>query len=470
MERTFRQLASEKGLEFDVNFAPDLPDTIRTDEKRLQQVVLNLLSNAFKFTANGKVALSVRTAHGGWSPTHPVLRDVENALEFSVSDTGIGIPKDKQKLIFEAFQQADGTTSRKYGGTGLGLSISREIAGLLGGELQVASKPGVGSTFTLYVPVLAADAPILAHPVAESGTPTPPALVIEPTDDRGNLGKEPFVLIVEDDPSFAGILLDLAHEAGLKGIISPTGSGTTALARKMQPLAITLDLGLSDIDGFVLLDLLRHEPETASIPVHVISGGDRAADAIALGASQVIEKPVEREALASLFTAIAETKGRSKPSAPAKPQSRRKAVKGLKNTRILIVDDDIRNIYSLTSVLEAHGAEIFHAERGADGIAILEANPDINLGLVDIMMPDMDGYETIRRIRSTRGIADIPLVAVTAKAMKGDRRKCLDAGASDYISKPVDIDLLLALIRVWIDRSQSDRDGRVREVESVNAA
>jgi len=336
--------------------------------------------------------------------------------------------------------------------------------------LQVASKPGVGSTFTLYVPVLAADAPILSHPVAEAGADEIPALVIGATDDRGNLGKEPFVLIVEDDPSFAGILLDLAHEAGLKGIISPTGSGTTALARKMQPLAITLDLGLSDIDGFVLLDLLRHEPETASIPVHVISGGDRAADAIALGASEVIEKPAERAALARLFSEIAATKGRAKSPAPAKPQSRRKAAKGLKDTRILIVDDDIRNIYSLTSVLEAHGAEIFHAERGADGIAILEANPDISLGLVDIMMPDMDGYETMRRIRSTRGIADIPLVAVTAKAMKGDRQKCLDAGASDYISKPVDIDLLLALIRVWIDRSQSDRDGKAREVRPVIAA
>ena len=270
--------------------------------------------------------------------------------------------------------------------------------------------------------------------------------------------------------SFAGILLDLAHEAGLKGIISPTGSGTAALARKMQPLAITLDLGLSDIDGFVLLDLLRHEAETASIPVHVISGGDRAEDSMALGASQVIEKPAEREALAKLFAAIAETKGKSKPRTSSKGQARGKPVKGLKGARILIVDDDIRNIYSLTSVLEAHGAEIFHAERGADGIAILEANPDINLGLVDIMMPDMDGYETIRRIRSTAGIAGIPLVAVTAKAMKGDRRKCLDAGANDYIAKPVDIDLLLALLRVWIDRSQSVRDDKPRETEPVIAA
>lgn len=385
---------------------------------------------------------------------HPVLRDVQNALQISVSDTGIGIPKNKQMLIFEAFQQADGTTSRKYGGTGLGLSISREIAGLLGGELQVKSKSGAGSTFTLYVPILAADAPILSHPVPDDGfEQSRPKPVQEPTDDRGNLGKMPFVLIVEDDPAFAGVLLDIAHEVGLKGIISPTGSGTTALARKMQPSAITLDLGLSDIDGFVLLDLLRHEPETASIPVHVISGGERADEALALGASQVIEKPANRDTLTRLFQAIAKSKPDKRKPPAMKLKSRAKAARELKGTRILIIDDDIRNIYSLTSVLEAQGAKILHAERGSDGIAILENNPEIDVALVDIMMPDMDGYETMRRIRSTPAISHIPLVAVTAKAMKDDRQKCLSAGANDYIAKPVDIDLLLALVRVWIDRS-----------------
>ncbi len=461
MERTFRQLASEKGLAFEVNFAPDLPRSIHTDEKRLQQVVLNLLSNAFKFTAQGKVELDVDIVRSGWSADHAVLRDVSDALEISVRDTGIGIPTDKQKLIFEAFQQADGTTSRKYGGTGLGLSISREIAGLLGGELQVRSTPGEGSTFTLFLPLRAASAPALAHPVASEGLHLAPEQdpTIEPTDDRGNLGKDPFVLIVEDDPTFAAILLELAHDAGLKGVISPTGSGSAALARKFQPAAITLDLGLGDMDGFVLLDLLRSEPETDAIPIYVISGGELAADALSLGAAEVLEKPVERDRLTALFRSVARQKRRK----PASASARRKGpspAKELAGKRLLIVDDDIRNIYSLTSVLEARGAKILHAERGQEGIDLLEANPGIDVALIDIMMPEMDGYETMRRIRANPKIAEIPLVAVTAKAMQGDRQKCLDAGASDYIAKPVDIDVLMALLRVTVERAAIERQPR----------
>jgi HAMP domain-containing protein/signal transduction histidine kinase/CheY-like chemotaxis protein len=457
MERTFRQLASEKGLDFEVNFAPELPQSIRTDEKRLQQVVLNLLSNAFKFTSDGKVELDVRIAEKGWSPGHPVLREVEHAIEISVSDTGIGIPANKQKLIFEAFQQADGTTSRKYGGTGLGLSISREIAGLLGGELQVRSIPGEGSTFTLFIPLRAASAPALAHPVAAAGEPAPVTGPIEPIDDRGNLGKNPFVLIVEDDPAFATILLDLAHEAGLKGVISPTGAGSTAFARKLQPTAITLDLGLSDMDGFVLLDMLRRDGETADIPVHIISGGQQAEDALKLGAAEVIEKPAERERLVELFTSVAKLKPRKKTARPAKKPAPTQELAG---KRVLIVDDDVRNIYSLTSILEARGAETLHAERGQEGIDLLESNRDIDIALIDIMMPEMDGYETMRRIRSMREIAKTPLVAVTAKAMKGDRQKCLDAGADDYIAKPVDVDMLLALLRVTFERRAIERQNR----------
>ncbi|HEV2044010.1 MAG TPA: ATP-binding protein, partial [Sphingomicrobium sp.] len=236
MERTFGQLASEKNLAFKVDFDESLPATILTDEKRLQQVVLNLLSNAFKFTAEGSVTLAVKPASSGWSANHPVLHGQE-AIEISVSDTGIGIPQDKQRLIFEAFQQADGTTSRKYGGTGLGLSISREIARLLGGELQVKSKPGEGSTFTLFVPLKSAGrrislpGPELGESLAIDAVPTPILLA----DDRANLDGKPFVLIVEDDPTFAGILLDLAHAAGLKGVISSSGSGTVAMVRKMKP-------------------------------------------------------------------------------------------------------------------------------------------------------------------------------------------------------------------------------------------
>jgi CheY-like chemotaxis protein len=462
MERTFRQLASEKGLSFKVDFDEALPATIRTDEKRLQQIVLNLLSNAFKFTAQGGVTLSVRPATEGWSPSHPVLREVDQAIEISVRDTGIGIPQDKQKLIFEAFQQADGTTSRKYGGTGLGLSISREIARLLGGELQVRSVPNEGSTFTLYIPTQSFGGPLaIPATLVEDGVAETPAMIsYAPPDDRDELSGQPFVLIVEDDPTFASVLLELAHEQGLKGVISSAGSGTVAMVRKLRPSAITLDLGLSDIDGFVLLDLLRHDPDTSDIPVHVISGAEQAEHALTIGAAGVTEKPADRDHIAALFRSVAESarssgkKGRLPARRPTK-KSKREAIPEIAGSRILIIDDDIRNIYSLTSVLEVHGVEVLHAERGAEGISILLAEGNIDVALVDIMMPDMDGYETMQRIRSTPSIADVPLVAVTAKAMKGDRQKCLDAGASDYIAKPVDIDLLLALMRVWIGRARS---------------
>jgi CheY-like chemotaxis protein len=231
------------------------------------------------------------------------------------------------------------------------------------------------------------------------------------------------------------------------------------MIRKMRPSAITLDLGLSDIDGFVLLDLLRHDPESCDIPVYVISGAEQAAHALTLGAETVIEKPAERAELSELFTKMGEKFAVQGPRKSRKA-SRRKAGETpigpleLAGKRLLIVDDDIRNIYSLASVLEANGAEVLHAERGAEGIALLEQEPDIDIALIDIMMPEMDGYETMRRIRANPRLAHIPLISVTAKAMKGDRQKCLNAGASDYISKPVDIDLLLALLRVWIGRSR----------------
>jgi signal transduction histidine kinase/CheY-like chemotaxis protein len=466
MERTFRQLAADKGLDFNVKFDPKLPQSVRTDEKRLQQIVLNLLSNAFKFTSKGSVTLGVRCAESGWSPTHPVLRNADRAIEIAVTDTGIGIPEDKQKLIFEAFQQADGTTSRKYGGTGLGLSISREIARLLGGELQVRSNPGEGSTFTLYIPLEAeasAPAGTIGAPARydNSGAVIPTALPtgFEVNDDRDELGKEPFVLIVEDDPTFASILLDAAHEAGLKGVVSTAGAGTLSMARKLQPTAITLDLGLADIDGFVLLDLLKHDPNTSHVPIHVISGADRSNSVIGMGAFGVTEKPAERAQLVGVFTELREHARAQKPRRKTKAATQQpvRQIPELAGAKVLIVDDDIRNIFSLTSVLESHDVEVLHAERGKDGILMLEQTPGVDVALIDIMMPEMDGYETMRQIRQRLELADLPLIAVTAKAMKGDRQKCLDAGASDYIAKPVDIELLLALLRVWVARSR-ERD------------
>jgi signal transduction histidine kinase/HAMP domain-containing protein/DNA-binding response OmpR family regulator len=482
MERTFRQLAADKNLDFNVEFDSNLPAAIRTDEKRLQQVVLNLLSNAFKFTAHGGVTLAVRCAQGGWSRSHPVLRGVDTAVEIAVTDTGIGIPEDKQKLIFEAFQQADGTTSRKYGGTGLGLSISREIARLLGGELQVRSTPGEGSTFTLFVPLQAvAPATSVTGGASarydNSGAMVPTALPtgFEVSDDRDSLGGDPFVLIVEDDPTFASLLLDMARATGLKGVVSTAGAGTLAMARKLQPDAITLDLGLSDIDGFVLLDLLKHDEHTRHVPIHVISGADKIASVIDMGAFGVTEKPAEREALTEVFRGLARHIETAEPrveliaqAPPGEAAPAARKVPELAGARILIVDDDIRNIYSLTSVLESYDVEVLHAERGADGILILEQTPGIDLALIDIMMPEMDGYETMQQIRQRHALAEVPLIAVTAKAMKGDRQKCLDAGASDYIAKPVDIDLLLALLRVWVARAREN--ARMPALASAQAA
>ncbi len=568
MERTFRQLASDKGLDFAIEIDPRLPETMKTDEKRLQQVILNLLSNAFKFTARGAVTLrfgledAVAGRRGRAGP---------RMLSVAVTDTGIGIPEDKQKLIFEAFQQADGTTSRKYGGTGLGLSISREIANLLGGELRVHSNPGKGSTFTLVVPLDGPEMRSLPSNQAVIGdynaTAHDAATEASSSDDRNNIQLgDTVILIVEDDPTFGRVLLDVARSAGLKAVLSPAGAGTLALARQIMPDAITLDLGLADIDGWVLFDLLRHDAATASIPIHVISGAQDAAGLSQKGAASVILKPVGQEELAQIFASVeADPRGKRRsmlvidadedrraatiaairddsvsiteldrlpenpegalqsyssiilsldtanPDAgallarlaqhhetvtgsvilfgtevsspaidemPVLKQMRRAQDMGelvqilqaamavnvmgqgggipdLAGAKVLIVDDDIRNIYSLTSFLEACGLEVLHAEGGREGIAILENHPDINIALVDIMMPEMDGYETMRAIRDRDLLAHIPLIAVTAKAMKGDRQKCLDAGASDYIAKPVDLDLLLALLRVWVGRSRT---------------
>jgi HAMP domain-containing protein/signal transduction histidine kinase/CheY-like chemotaxis protein len=595
MERTFRQLAADKGLGFKIKVDPELPATIRTDEKRLQQVVLNLLSNAFKFTSEGEVVLEFCVPDHRGNGTKTVRKE----LAIAVTDTGIGIPEDKQKLIFEAFQQADGTTSRKYGGTGLGLSISREIARLLGGELQVKSQPGRGSTFTLVIPI---DGPANAMANTAMALPAPSRNAPQPSeneraqpadfvDDRDSITPDDrVVLIVEDDQTFGEILLGLAREAGLKGVLSTAGAGTLALARKLMPDAITLDLGLSDIDGWVLFDLLRHDRKTRRVPIHVISGAEDIQSLLKKGAAGVSTKPVAEEELSKVFqdihsrtvriqrrvlvadadsdqrlalvnairdgvtsvTAVSRiaanaedlglsqydaivlglgrsAKDNAQVIAEVKPHlangasqllvfapnadaadaalDQNKALKStpraenfaqlpnllaqmlpseegdapdvdaideadvadLADAKVLIVDDDIRNIYSLTSVLETYNIQVLHAERGRDGIAILEDEPDIDVALIDIMMPEMDGYETMREIRKIPALKDLPLISVTAKAMKGDRQKCLEAGASDYIAKPVDIDLLLALLRVWVARS-GPRHQSEAAIESLSSA
>jgi HAMP domain-containing protein/CheY-like chemotaxis protein/GAF domain-containing protein len=607
VERTFRQVAESKKLGFTVSPSARLPKMMRTDSKRLHQVLKNLLSNAFKFTETGGVELQIEPAADGWSADQEALNKAEGVIAFRVTDTGIGISKEKHQVIFEAFQQADGTTSRKYGGTGLGLSISREIARLLGGEIRLESAPGEGSTFTLYLPVtyVAPAAPARLRPHLPPSDPEPtsadeavvPAGADEDIDgaaDGAGLAEVPaieddrytiepadrVVLIVEDDVTFAHILLDMARERGFKGVVAAQASSAVALARDLKIDAVTLDLRLPDRDGWTVLDRLKHDPKTRHIPVHIISGYDEPQRGLKLGAIASLQKPVQKEDLDHVFAhikdfverpiknllivedndvqrrsvveligntdvhSIAVATGREAldvlrtqridcmvldlglpdmdgfefidrvknelgltdlpiivytgkeltkrqetelrrvaeaivikdVKSPERlldetalflhrvqanlPEPKRKVLEQLHRTadpvlagrKVLIVDDDVRNIFALTTVLERQGIEPLYAETGRDGIALLKSTPGVEAVLMDVMMPEMDGYETMRAIRKINKFKKLPIVALTAKAMKGDREKCIDAGASDYISKPVDVDQLLSLLRVWLYR------------------
>lgn len=540
-------------------------------------------------------------------------------LAFSVRDTGVGIPSDKLQLIFEAFQQADGSTARKYGGTGLGLSISRELARLLGGEIRVESTVNIGSTFTLYLPYNRAGfinyeqtrqpqparlAPPQASNAAPSLAPAPAALpeadldldvTTVPTvtvtdastgkveyatllDDRGLIAPgDPSVLIVEDDERFAKTLLDFAREKNFKGIVTYRGDSALSLARDYLPSAILLDIDLPDIDGLTVLDRLKRDPSTRHIPVHVLSALRERERALRQGAISYINKPVSRDALQEEFKRIqkflmggkrsllvveddmaqresivsligdadvhivtAETgaaamkalaeqpfdcmvldltlpdisgfdlldqigklpalrdlpiviytakelsrkdvtklkryaktivvKDARSPerlldetalflhrSQASLPDAQRKMLEeihaldgGLAGRKVLIVDDDLRNIFALSSLLERQQMQVLFAENGRDGIEVLEKDPSIEIVLMDIMMPEMDGYDTMRAIRRIPKFKSLPIITLTAKAMKGDRDKCIAAGASDYITKPVDVAQLLSMMRVWL--------------------
>ncbi|HVR03846.1 MAG TPA: response regulator, partial [Polyangia bacterium] len=572
VERTFRHVAEQKKVEFVVDIARALPRAMHTDVKRLQQVIKNLLSNAFKFTERGSVTLAMRVATGGWSRDAATLESADVVVAFAVSDSGIGIPDDKQRIIFEAFQQADGTTSRKYGGTGLGLSISREIARLLGGEIRVESEPGVGSTFTFYLPrayvYVAPPRPTVAplgilRPLTESSSP--PTIVVS----------QPF----EDDPTFAGIMRDAARARGFKVVVALEGDTGLALARRYKPAAITLDLRLPDTDGWTVLDRLKHDPSTRHIPIHIVSADDQRTRGLKLGAVAFLQKPATEEALEKAFgdlggfvdrriknlivvedndrerqsivelvsdddvetTAVAsgqealallgtrrfdcmvldlglpdmrgleliesikkqpelrelpiivytgkeltraqETELRRLTESiivkdvksperlldetalflhrveDAMPEPKRRLLQQLHHKdpvlagrRVLVVDDDLRNIFAITSALERQDMIVTYAENGKDGLSALEKSDGVDVVLTDIMMPEMDGFEVMRAIREQDRFRDLPIIALTAKAMKSDRQKCLEAGASDYIAKPVDVEQLLSLLRVWLYR------------------
>lgn len=453
MERGFKHVAENRHLSFSIDLGPGLPQSLYTDGKRLNQILKNLLSNAFKFTESGGVTLSIRASS-----------DDVPELAFAVSDTGIGISEDKQQIIFEAFQQADGTTSRKYGGTGLGLAICREIANLLGGRLVVDSSPGNGSTFTFFISASTClvNTKEVGHDDYEQrrktilerqvGRMAIPAEVIE--DDRDLiLSGDKVLLIIEDDLQFAKLLRHLSAAHGIKTIVTASGEEGVYLAGHFKPIAITLDLHLIDGWGWTVLDQLKHNLSTKNIPVHLISVDSEDSKAMRLGAESFIQKPVTKVALEEILASILQ------PSKTIQSQGALAALdnssivtadQSLANRTILIVDDDPRNIMAMKSMLAKQSLKILHAEDGRKGIDLLEANPSVECVLMDIMMPNLSGYQAMREIRKQEKFARLPIIALTAKAMKGDREKCLDAGASDYIAKPVDYDRLLSLLRVWL--------------------
>jgi signal transduction histidine kinase/CheY-like chemotaxis protein len=581
MRSLFAPIARDKNLELNFVTLEGTPAQVETDKLRLEQILRNLLSNAFKFTSKGSVTLTV-----GPVAAHP------NFVGWTVRDTGIGIAEDKHQLIFEAFQQADGSTRRKYGGTGLGLSISRELARLLGGGITLTSQPGEGSEFRVTVPQfkmaaeeLTAAAPETTSPVRETVHPgyTDPSPVLtlseapaEIPDDRANLKSgDKILLIVEDDTLFAGSLLEFTRKKGYKGIVAVSGDAAVRMARRFLPMGILLDIQLPVKNGWEVMDELKKDPHTRLIPVHIISSFEVKKESLQKGAVDFVSKPMAFENMDNVFErieyylnrsarkvlivednahhaqalayflgthqvrmeiagSIADSVGllrkeevhgvilsretgkeelgtletvRKNPDLADIPiivftgmnisraeearlrqfadsivvktahsyqrvldevslflhvvaatgQEGRTGNSGrlgaldevLRDKTVLVADDDVRNIFSLTKALERHRVKVITAMDGKEAIAAAE-NAPVDIVLMDMMMPEMDGYEAITRLRNMPRFRHLPIIAVTAKAMAGDREKCIQAGASDYISKPVDIDQLLSLLRIWL--------------------
>ena len=588
--RPFRHEADNRQLSFEAHVDPNLGRSITTDSKRLQQVLKNLLSNAFKFTAQGGVRLNVALASGGWSSEHPVLSQSPAVVAFEVTDTGIGIPFEKQKIIFEAFQQADASTSRKYGGTGLGLAISRELATLLGGEIRLRSAPDAGSTFTLYLPIkyvgpnATQPGTETVLPISTTGAPAPHVVIdrpIEPIpDDRMDIQPgDAILLIVEDDPHYARILVDLARDKGFKALLAMRGDDALNLAKQYQATAVSLDVFLPDMLGWTVLSQLKQNPLTRHIPVQIVSLDEDRQHGLARGAFAFVNKPTTREGIEEALSRIKEfAEPRRKrllvvednaaeqlsirellghddieivnagtgsdalsllhheacdcvvldlrlpdmsgfevlermradlaladvpvvvftgreltadEDAQLHTMARSIVVKGVESPErllnetalflhrvitdlppekqqmlerlnssdedlvgrtALLVDDDPRNIFALSSALERRGMKVLTATTGAEAIQVIEETPSLAIVLMDIMMPEMDGYRTIETIRQDRAYRRLPIIALTAKAMKGDREKCLLAGASDYLAKPVNTEQLLSALRMWLHR------------------
>jgi signal transduction histidine kinase/DNA-binding response OmpR family regulator/HAMP domain-containing protein len=490
LERTFRHVAEVTRLAFTIDIDPQLPSTLPTDPQRLQQILNNLLSNAFKFTEKGKVEFRAAPAASGW--TNPNLSAAEGVVAMSVTDTGIGIPVDMQRSIFEAFAQADGTTSRKYGGTGLGLSICRELVSLLGGEIALESEPGRGSTFTIYLPAGHLPAPRRrASDESSNGSAdsnASPQSEIEPhipvlagssssqlldetqpiaierrrrgkvgapdtfaTPDSGSSGPKT-VLVVEDDPVQREHIVSMAGPINASAVGVATGEEAVRELSRRRFDCVVVDLGLPGVSGWEVIDHIRASAELRSIPLVVYAARDLTRrEELRLGRAtrSIVIKEIRsperlREELTSLLAQPTE------PPAARSNSGRGHPDPALSGKKVLVVDDDIRNIFALTAMLERQGMEVVSVDNGEEAIRIARDDPDLEIALVDVMMPEMDGYATMRSMRELPTFKDQPIVALTAKAMKGDREKCIEAGASDYIAKPVNSEHLLSMLRAWL--------------------
>ena len=454
--RTFGHMAELKQVAFSVDIDAGMPEAMSTDITRLQQILKNLLSNAFKFTARGQVSLAIGLARSGWTPGHPGLSRADSVLAFSVTDTGVGIKADKLQLIFEAFQQADGSTARKYGGTGLGLSISRELARLLDGEIRVSSEVGVGSTFTLYLPQRTRHIVPAPEPMPEPDAGTFPQAPKQPTgilmDERRS------VLIVEDDPLRRDAVAALIATPNVRVVAVETGAQALH-ALKSEPFdCMVFDLRLPDIHGCDLLEMIDRDERLHGLPV-VIHTASQVGEDDALRLGRLVRAIVVKDAR-SPVRLLEETSrilagGDAGLEADAAGGTTVSAEEDSDNSvlagrHVLIVDDDLRNIFAISAVLERHRMTVLFAENGRQGIEMLEKSAPVDIVLMDVMMPEMDGYDTTRAIRRINRFAGLPIVSLTAKAMKGDREKCIAAGASDYITKPVDTRQLLAVMRFWL--------------------
>ncbi|MDM8558360.1 response regulator [Candidatus Parabeggiatoa sp. HSG14] len=615
IQEKFQPLAKDKQLDFKIEVATNVPTTLYTDHQRLQQIIINFLSNAFKFTEEGSVELSICRPSTNQNLSLSGLNP-EKTIAFNVIDSGVGIPKEKQRSIFEAFHQADGTTSRRYGGTGLGLSISREFVRLFGGELQLQSEKGKGSTFTFFMPenigeqkppspptfpqkstdsttipspeksdlfstlvvpgTLKSSKPDIAAPSSEKSETLIPVKM--PTDDRASLkAVDKSLLIIDDDPKFLQILMEMAREKGFKCIVAMDGETGLQLAVEYKPSAIILDIGMPKVDGWTVMDKLKDNPEIRHIPVYFVSGYDKELEARSMGAIGYLLKPVNISELEQAFKKIeyfvtntiknlllvtdneqhqriildlvggqdvrtivantvetAERHLRETPidclildvdveqglgiekleqmyqvenlsqipiivyvdreltkdeemllqhcsenmtiksvNSPARlldeatlflhqietslSKEKRNMLRMvhdkqliLAHKKVLLVDDDTRNTYALLLMLEEEEMQVTVAKNGKEALEELEKKPDMDVVLMDIMMPEMDGYEAMQKIREQPQFKKLPIIALTAKAMKGDKAKCIEAGANDYLPKPINMDKLISLLRVWL--------------------